>query len=362
MQQFAPTHASDSTSEQEDIAETILTPTTAAQAGVEITSLDNDRIANVTDSSGHLVRMEEFRTDAYQGDMIPSGAAQLAQFKKHAASLLAGTTTSYGTGVPWPSGEMKYCFASNIKDNAKKSVEYAIEQYGKALPCLSFKNVGLSTDGDGSAATSGGSAKCSECEPRPAHRYAHKRRANGRARPRTAPAHVSPASPHARARPRALPGSTNALYASLWDAPAPALPSPVHTPLAAARGARPHPIYTQSSHTRDPHVTRALTRCASPPPPPPSPPCAVHSARRVHHLRGSGLLVVRRRALVLRHAGLQPAVARLRLDRHGDARDRARARHVARAVAHRPRVSRGPCARPEHFLPLAVCAVPVPLS
>ena len=201
MQQFAPTHASDSTSEQEDIAETILTPTTAAQAGVEITSLDNDRAANVTDASGKLVRMEEFRSDAYQGDMIPADATQLAKFKKHAANLLAGTTTSYGTGVPWPAGEMKYCYASNIKDNAKKSVEYAIEQYGKALPCITFKNVGLSDDGDGKAASSGGSATCSECEPRaPSPRHALKRREK-RSRP---PAHT-PLKPYPARSQRALP-------------------------------------------------------------------------------------------------------------------------------------------------------------
>ena len=55
---------------------------------------------------------------------------------------------------------MNYCYASHVSEAIKKVHTDAFSQYTKAIPCLSFTNVGLKTDGDGNDAVAGGTAEC----------------------------------------------------------------------------------------------------------------------------------------------------------------------------------------------------------
>merc|ERR1719424_2755163 len=65
-------------------------------------------------------------------------------------------------GDPWATGRVPYCYAAGIDSAAKDASEMAVAQIMKAVPCLTFVNVGLKTDGNGAATTDGGSAQCNE--------------------------------------------------------------------------------------------------------------------------------------------------------------------------------------------------------
>jgi len=82
--------------------------------------------------------MEE-KKGAYQGDMVPENQAQLLMFMQLNAQ--APSHRSYGAGTPWVGGLLKYCYDPALKSGAKKAVEKAIEQYKKAVPCITWENV-----------------------------------------------------------------------------------------------------------------------------------------------------------------------------------------------------------------------------
>ena len=159
------TFGGSSTDSTLDAAEAALDPASAAAAGIDMTSDDIDQLTNNT------VKAEEQATGAYQGDMMPSSSAQLQLWQAwgsgkkvpDAMFLAAGmkaTTTYYGGGTPWASSNMKYCYASHVSEAIKKVHTDAFSQFTKAIPCLSFTNVGLKTDGDGNDAVAGGTAEC----------------------------------------------------------------------------------------------------------------------------------------------------------------------------------------------------------
>merc|ERR1719203_1840901 len=72
--------------------------------------------------------------------MVPESAAQLLMFMDLDAH--APSQRSYGAGTPWAGGLLKYCYDPDLKSGAKTAVEKAIEQYKKAVPCITWENVG----------------------------------------------------------------------------------------------------------------------------------------------------------------------------------------------------------------------------
>jgi len=126
-----------------------VSPQDAAEDGIEITSQDITEL-------NHGVNMEEKNNATFQGDMMPESSNQSLLFmqieSKHGAYAWAGT--------PWPGGVVKYCFASNLPDNAKKAWALSIVQYKKAVPCLQWVDVGYksgSNDNNGN-----GNGRCKE--------------------------------------------------------------------------------------------------------------------------------------------------------------------------------------------------------
>ncbi|CAE8640402.1 unnamed protein product [Polarella glacialis] len=122
-----------------------LTPEAAAKAGVELTADDFAQLANSTDGHGHLVSLETFANGSFQGDMMPASPEQLQSFIELSAKWSFGDQNggmSFGAGEPWAGGVVKYCFASDVKEPAKKAALAAMEQYKKAVPCIQWKDVG----------------------------------------------------------------------------------------------------------------------------------------------------------------------------------------------------------------------------
>jgi len=128
------------TQEELDAAEvdsglnSFLTAEVASENEMVLTMDDVSLDAN--GESGEAVGPEE--ASAIEGDMIPR------QFQHNLLSTASqqGITTPVGAGVPWPSGQVKYCFASDTPPLARFVFEAATAQYTKALPCLRFINVG----------------------------------------------------------------------------------------------------------------------------------------------------------------------------------------------------------------------------
>jgi hypothetical protein len=99
---------------------------------------------------------------SYQGDMIPGSKKQLALFQ--AISMAAGLhngsqTPGVAAGVAWPGGKVKYCFASDVPAAVKHIFKAACNQYHRAVPCLTFEDVGLKS---GSSTTKEDDQACNE--------------------------------------------------------------------------------------------------------------------------------------------------------------------------------------------------------
>lgn len=79
--------------------------------------------------------------NCFQGDMMASSAAQLLQFQEGAAHNRTGTGF-VGAGRPWAGPVMKYCLATDIDPKVKHLWEVAMAQTTRAMPCMTFQDVG----------------------------------------------------------------------------------------------------------------------------------------------------------------------------------------------------------------------------
>ena len=136
----------------EDKASLVLTPTSATQAGVEVTS-------NST--------AEETKEGAYEGDMMPANTSELALFQS-LTNAVREQGVSFGAGTAWKGGLVKYCYAGNIRGKTRKVVELAVQQFKKAVPCLTWKDVGLKSDGNGKSTWPPNGKGTAECNESPA--------------------------------------------------------------------------------------------------------------------------------------------------------------------------------------------------
>ena len=90
--------------------------------------------------------LEDAKKGAFQGDMVPEDNAQLKQFitqaesARHVSKVQRG---SFGAGLPWSNGIVKYCFHDSASEGVREAVRLAIAQYKKAVPCIEFNDVGL---------------------------------------------------------------------------------------------------------------------------------------------------------------------------------------------------------------------------
>jgi len=97
--------------------------------GEEVTASD---LADATGTRG-----EDADDGGYQGDMIPGSEEQLLLFQG-----LAKSGRKVGAGTPWPNGHVKYCFASDVPQNIRHLIVASAAQFKRALPCMSFEDVG----------------------------------------------------------------------------------------------------------------------------------------------------------------------------------------------------------------------------
>jgi hypothetical protein len=113
---------------------------TAMANGEELTAGD------LADATGF--RGEDEDDGGYQGDMIPGDEEQLLLFQG-----LAKSGRKAGAGSPWPLGQVKYCFASDVPHNIKHLFVASAEQFKRALPCMSFEDVGWKSGSSDSPAS-----------------------------------------------------------------------------------------------------------------------------------------------------------------------------------------------------------------
>lgn len=83
----------------------------------------------------------------HQGDMEATDLKQLLLFQQMSAAMVERANRSsqskwVAAGVPWATAAVKYCFAADIDDDIKHLWELATKQVKRALPCMSFENVG----------------------------------------------------------------------------------------------------------------------------------------------------------------------------------------------------------------------------
>jgi len=83
----------------------------------------------------------------HQGDMEATDMKQLLLFQQIGAAMVKrGNRSSQSkwvaAGVPWAASAVQYCFASDIDDDIRALWELATKQVTRALPCMSFENVG----------------------------------------------------------------------------------------------------------------------------------------------------------------------------------------------------------------------------
>jgi len=96
------------------------------------------------------------------------GLTERAQLKKHQKLVSAQEQPGregFGAFPKWPAGSLKYCFASTVNEGSRTAVEEAIADFRSRIDCIFFTDVGLQSDGDGSAASQGGTARCSGTDP-----------------------------------------------------------------------------------------------------------------------------------------------------------------------------------------------------
>jgi len=133
-------HTDGSTQEDLDAAEvdsglrSFLTAEVASDNDMALTM--DDISLNPNGESGEAVGPEA--VSAVEGDMLPHRLSH--DFLSRASHQ--GVTTPIAAGTPWPSGQLKYCFASDTPPLARFVFEAATAQYSKALPCLRFIDVG----------------------------------------------------------------------------------------------------------------------------------------------------------------------------------------------------------------------------
>merc|ERR1719217_743279 len=125
-------------------------PGTAARAGQEWTSEDNDKF----ESPGEKKPEEEEDDDeAYQGDMVPESKEQLRQWKAMSAAIAAGTVSEESTfapGTPWTNARMPFCYSSTISTDTQAAMNAAIAHFANTNPGLTLVDVGLAADTPGS--------------------------------------------------------------------------------------------------------------------------------------------------------------------------------------------------------------------
>jgi len=99
----------------------------------------------------HLPGMEDIGPNhtlrSFQGDMVPADDEQLELFQKIAEreqtrDESASGVHRYVAGARWPGGRVNYCFASDTPARVRHMFVAATRQYKRAIPCLSFSNVG----------------------------------------------------------------------------------------------------------------------------------------------------------------------------------------------------------------------------
>jgi len=91
----------------------------------------------------------------YEGDMVPGSDDQLKLFGK----VSRGKHSAIAAGNPWPNARVPYCFAPDVSDRVKYVFKIAAKQHTKALPCLSFEDVGWKS---GSSADADYKQSCNE--------------------------------------------------------------------------------------------------------------------------------------------------------------------------------------------------------
>jgi hypothetical protein len=78
-------------------------------------------------------KVKKYGRLAVQGDML--GRTSITTWK--AKTIFEGSV-----GKPWSQGSVKYCFAHDVSPRVRSVFQAAVEQYTKAVPCLSIQEVG----------------------------------------------------------------------------------------------------------------------------------------------------------------------------------------------------------------------------
>jgi len=137
-------------------------PECAAAAGLGYTSGDADKAAGITESDDGNAQLEEKQSDAFEGDMMPKDAAQLEMFRTRKftrTGVRSQSSTTFSSGTPWTNNYVPYCYASDIAADSRAAIEAAILSVNSALPsCITFEDVGLSTEDASGSWTSTGTA------------------------------------------------------------------------------------------------------------------------------------------------------------------------------------------------------------
>jgi len=135
----------------------LLSPSAAAQADLEWTAKDANHYGGAEIKEGGAEQpFEEVAAQLdevppygdtkgpYQGDMFAANEDQAALLR----GLLVRSTNSvpprYGAGTPWTDNRVPYCFAKDTPQGVIDSVEYAVEQFRQAVPCIQMVDVGRS--------------------------------------------------------------------------------------------------------------------------------------------------------------------------------------------------------------------------
>lgn len=140
----------------------MVTAESAMANNAVVTANDLARVSG--DGTGKQIRGEDLGSagdlQQFEGDMIPEDTKQMMLFQTLGdVPLLANQTPGIAAGDAWPNGVVKYCFASDIAESIKHIFTAATHQYKKAVPCLTFENVGWVS---GSSTDTAAKQKCKE--------------------------------------------------------------------------------------------------------------------------------------------------------------------------------------------------------
>eukprot|EP00928_Gymnodinium_smaydae_P019548 TRINITY_DN1750_c0_g1_i3.p1 TRINITY_DN1750_c0_g1~~TRINITY_DN1750_c0_g1_i3.p1 ORF type:complete len:536 (+),score=90.79 TRINITY_DN1750_c0_g1_i3:80-1609(+) len=97
----------------------------------------------------------------HEGDMLAVDEMQLESFRN--VSSVHNRTRSIAAGKAWDNNHIRYCFAADVSGHARLLWQAAVDQYKRALPCLTFTDVGnpglhSSTSADDQKECDGGSS------------------------------------------------------------------------------------------------------------------------------------------------------------------------------------------------------------